>query len=521
MLTEGNNMDHKKEALLKHDNVLSDELKERINRYFDYEASNKAKITIVSGEERLKAKSSAEFEQNTEYCIEGYSPSDMVTEIENFLISDYIVIHTAAIKMAPLALKELLLHAKSLNKKAFVIIDKWNMLPITGENLRKVKNEAVKDFSMVNLAGIYNVGNSKKDGMLTMQEIVQQISLIIEKDFLEVRKTQVDKLFRYYLKEVQDEYREVKRNAGREIDELDLLGSHVKKFHRSNTIKIKCSSSEWAMYSRELYNKWKLINVEECIGETDYEREQDLKNHVQNEYVQQIVKDCQEVSGNIKFVYQKHIESVREKVLNEMYGIKNQMGNLHYLREEDIDRIDEKIHNLKSIDEILQDIELQIEDKTDKMEKRVKNVARTVFDEETIENKLKRKLQEFIDRMKSENNQDKNLDDQAYEDENLEEPINEAEASENITLEAESFENDISEDDLRIQVGTQVVIRKYYKDVIEKCNIKLYSDVDEYINVLKKDIDKKTVNILDMYYLDIEKCFDEIEMNIKKDYIVI
>lgn len=221
-------MSEKGDVLLRNSKLLSDKLISSINSFLDYELSEKIYIKILSGEENLKAKSCEVFGENPEYYIEGFATANMDICFGNIILSDYIIIHTSVMKMAPLSLTELLKKLSPLNKKAFVIFDKWNMMPKTKQNIEKVKKNALREFSSVNIMGIYNIFEEPDDDFYSLDVVKEIIAKIIIDDFRDTRKHQLEQINLQYLELVKQEYLEIKKEANDTRIKLERYIHNVK-----------------------------------------------------------------------------------------------------------------------------------------------------------------------------------------------------------------------------------------------------------------------------------------------------
>lgn len=474
-------MTEKGEVLLKNSSLLSDKLISKINEYLEYEVSEKVRAVVLSGEEKLKAKSCAAIELCSDYIIEGFSTAHTDVEAEHLILSDYIIIHTAAIKMAPLPLVNALKPVRKFNKKAFVIIDKWNMLPQTKENCEKIKNSAIEEFSMVRVAGVYNIGANGLPDFAPIESIYEKICHVIADDYAQNKKRQVEILYSHFLDAVHQEYLYAKNKANEVRKSLELYSDNVSGFHRANAVKIKSISSELNMYSKDLYDKWTLITAEECIGDMECDEREILRKHIQDEYLRRVLSDFNELTNIIKDNYEKRFSVLRENILVEMYQIRDRIEGLQYLDSRITADFERHIEELNSIDAMMAQINELLEKNMTQLEKKVQIIARTVFEEETIGRKLTNKIEDLV----------------------------------------KQFGPETEKNSSGELVRKEVVIRKYYKNVIEKCNIALFTEADIFVDVLKTNIGKMSEKILDQYYFRLEKCFSELETAVEKEYIVI
>ncbi|MBQ3544745.1 MAG: hypothetical protein IJA34_07150 [Lachnospiraceae bacterium] len=472
-------MCEKREVLLKNSNILSGKLIGEINSFLEYEKTDRIRVIVISSEEKLKSKACFALETQTDYLIEGYSTGQIDVNLKDLILADYIIIHTAAIRMAPLQLTNALRIVQKFNKKAFVIIDKWNMLLQSKENVDKVRKSAINDFSMINVINVFNIGEKNDLDFLSMEEIVQRISQSIDLDFLQVRKQQADKIYNYYLDVIEQECVEVKGNANDVRGKIEKYITNVSGFHKANVVKIKSVCSELNLYSRDLYDKWRLISVEEYIGGQDCDDTEELRKHIQNEYINCIMSNYNELTDIVKENYKRKLQSLRENVLNEVYQIKDKIEGLQYMDTKLLEEFATDIEELDSIDTVMKKIIDLLNANTEQLEKKVRLIAGRVFDEETLDGRLGKRLEELADKFK---------------------------------CEGESIQQ---------KVQKEAAIRKYYGNVIEKCNIQLFSEVDVFVDVLKKNINKKSEKILDTYYVKLEKKMLEIETAVEKEYIVV
>lgn len=474
-------MCEKRNILLKNRGILSDQLISQIDSFFDYEKSDKIRVAVVSCEEKLKAKSCSVFAAKTNYLVEGYSLEQSDVELKDLLYFDYIIIHTAAIRMAPLKLTETLRVMRQFNKKTFVIIDKWNLLPQSKKNVIKVKKHARTDFSMLNVIDVFNVGENETFGFLSIENIVEKIIQCIEPDFLQVRQQQIDKIYNYYLDTVQQECVVVKGNANEVIGKIEKYIVDFNGFRCANIVKIKGACSGFSSYSVELLKKWELISVEECAGEVECEENEEFRQHIKKEYVTYTTSCYKELTDIVKEDYQRKLQTLREKILNEAYQIRDKISRLKFIDEQLFDEFTTDINNLNSIDTIMSEIIVLLDDNVKELEKRVSTISNNVFDEEILEESLEKRLKELM----------------------------------------ENFDLKEEQGDIRQKIKKESAIRKYYDGIFKKCNLVLFSEVDQFIGELKKSINKKSSTILDLYYVKLEKKLLEMETEVERNYVVV
>lgn len=473
-------MSEKRDALMKHSHVLSDRTIQQVNNYLEYEENDKVRVLVLSGEEKLKGISCSRLLEVTDYSVNGYSTARDEVSLQDILLHDYIIVHTAAMKMAPMQLMNALKLVRKFNKKAFILIDKWNMLPQTAENIEKVRQSAIKDFSMVNVMGIYNIGQSSDNTFCSIEDAIQKISMKIQEDYAEEKKQQVEKIYSFYLEELNDEYLKIKQNANSERQKLEQYSNNVTGFQRSNNVKIRNVSSELNLYSIDLYKKWNLITAEECIGDLECDEKEELRKHIHDEYIKFVMKDFNEITDIVKENYQKRLTALRENMISEMYLIREKLNRLVYADEELISELDSCIEDIESIDEMMNNVNDLLKENTEQLERKVKKISRSIFDQESIGGKLKEKIKELL----------------------------------------EEFED---KDNLQVEesVKKEALVRTYYNNVIEKCNVQLFSEVDVFVGVVKENLEKRSEKMIDKYYINIGKCFSEIEGKVEKDFIVI
>ncbi|WP_035789567.1 hypothetical protein [Butyrivibrio sp. XBB1001] len=474
-------MSDKRDVLLENRNILSDKLVSRINAFLNYEDSSSVRIVAISNEEKLKAKACSALESESSFIVEGYATSQTEVEVYDLLLADYIVVHTAALRMAPLQLVNTLRLVDRFNKKAFVIVDKWDMLTPTKENIEKVRKNAIKEFSMLNIVGIYNVGESKDLGLETIEEVIGKIQAYVATSGEQVKGQQVDKIYEFYLDAVKSEYLNVKGQADEVRAKIESYITSVDSFHSANSVKIKSVSSELNMYSQDLYTKWNLISIEECVGDMSYDDVDGLRKHILNEYVQRVMKDYTVITKTVLDNYKRRLGAIREKVLEELYQIIDKIEGLKYTSDELVEKFRRDVDELETIDNIMNDIQSVANESMAELERKVKQIASKTFDEETLQATVRKKIEELISMIKSEGEKDS--------------------VSQNIMGEAS--------------------IRKYYADILEKCTTQLFSTVDEFVSVLKQNLNKKSENIFDTYYTLLGKDLSEIETAVEKEYIVL
>lgn len=473
-------MSEKRDVLMKHSHILSDKTIQQLNNYLDYEENDKVRVLVLSGEEKLKAISCSQLLSATDYAITGYSTTRDEVGLREILLFDYIIIHTAAMKMAPMQLTNVLKLVRKFNKKAFVIIDKWNMLPTTAENIEKVRQSAVREFSMINILGIYNIGQNSDDSFYSIEDTILKISMKIQEHCAEEKKQQVEKIYSFYLNELNDEYLQVKQDANKERQKVESYCNNVISFQRSNNVKIRNVSSELNMYSMDLYKKWNLITAEECIGDLECDEKEELRKHIYDEYIKFVMKDFCEITDIVKENYKKRLTILRENMISEMMLIREKINRLKYVNEELTVDLDSCIEDIESVEEMMNNVNDLLKDNTEQLERKVKKIARNIFDQQSIGGKLKERIKELL-------------------------------------LEFEG------KDELQTEeiVKKEALVRTYYNGIIEKCNVQLFSEVDVFVGVVKDNLEKRSEKMVDKYYINIGKCFSEIEGKIEKDFIVV
>lgn len=270
---------------------------------------------IVSGNDNFKI-----FQFNTEEVTSGNSDV-FIKEISNKAIfSDYILILTTALRIAPSGIHSIMDSLKRLNKITFIFICEFQQLPQNDETIKRKVSEAGKLFDLKNVKcfACSNERNPKTELLKPLPEALTIFKELVKESFEKVRCEQSEKLIKHVydlaLKEafaIKDRYLTLKSflNEERQIAHSTIEGIKIV----SNSVTSEFSSLKESVYASINEITWekikaKMMNEKNAIPEGEAFIEELIR--ILNEEVEDSIK-------KIKQLQKKQISNKLEQIIQD------------------------------------------------------------------------------------------------------------------------------------------------------------------------------------------------------------
>ena len=468
-----------KDVLQDKKEILSNNLNNKVESFVEYANETRPLVRIVSGEERLKSKLLFELSADERINVSGQVLSDEINDDLGPIFADYIVIISSALRIAPICLKNYLESIRIHSKRCFVIIDNWAMIPKNGENIKKIKEEISKDFSMVDVFNTYMISETKAEGFISLEDASRQMVDRICRLYDETHRNQINSIYKSLLKEIEKEKASVAMKASKYQSQLEEMRNNLAGIEKANCIKFDNIRDVFNNYSVNLLEDLELISLEDCIKEDeDYSNYSSIRNYSNEKYVD-CVKDIFMHRNALSLKeYQLKLEKFRENLLTEILSFYNKVEKIEICDERLLDQMNDQMKQMESVDDIISKVSSIVETGLNDMLKKITAISKRAFVEEADGNET------IIEKLKK--------------------------------IAKQKIQEEIDDEEERIK--REKIIRKQLGKSIENANLKVFEETDRFIGNMKKGILALSNEVVVVYYSRIEKTLLEMGSQIEKRY---
>lgn len=466
--------------LLSKRGIIDPILLDEINSYLDFTDSSKPVVKVISGEERLKAKAMEAFANISDANFEFFCTAKDTVNYKELLLSDYIIVYTAAMKIAPMQLTAVLRRLSGLNKRAFIVVDKWDMLPCTVENMERVRNSANSEFAMLNILATIMVNIKEEKGFYRLDGCSNNVKDRIKQDYYDTHLVQINKLYMYYIAELKDEYVAITEKANGVRIRLEEIKQNLLGIHKASNVRFGSIHAELSLYSRVIFEKISNLSADECLDNVELE---DLRLVIQrcaSSYTEYIMKIFDDTTKQVIDVYKVKSDTFRKTCINSMYQLEDKLTKLAFVDFDLLSDFNQRIEELDTVDIIIEDIQQILSDGLEMLRKKVAVISKSVFREGMLDNGIKEKIKKTFDGV------------------------------------SETDENAHGEKEIK----KELIIKKRINEVIKQCNLQVFSEIDIFVSKIKKDVTVKSENIVGRYYIELEQIITKLESETEKRYVI-
>lgn len=375
-------------ALSGNTEFLSCNTKKLIDKFKNYISSNLPLITILCSTGKLADKVKKLQINSQGIYTSIISTLDNNEDLQDIIcFSDIIIVYTTALKIAPEHMYEKVKIADGFGKNTYFLVGGWSQIGRSQSVAKSKIDDIYTSYGSSKIAAVYLEDEEKNDGFLCLNEIFNNIVSELLNKFSIIRHEQEEKLYRFIVKAVNDDYSSAENDIVEELVNCNGLIEFVQKKHSSSQVVFKNAGVDLLDVSNNLCERI-LSSVpkdykEYVDGDDDIDLEkfltsvkQKIKTNIDDSFG---TNERMEFNDDLKV----KIESLKSECIQEMMTILSNVQKMNYLTPELIQELKTSICEEHEFDEFIEKEDQSFNTEIDK----IKAEILSLIDNIQIENK--------------------------------------------------------------------------------------------------------------------------------------